>query len=102
MSVYMDRITHTSSIHDPSFGKISLTSIPLCPYFSNLNGDPSRAPVLRSVFRLEEGIGLPVYFCSSGLGSNVSTWEGPPFRKRKMTCFAFAGKWGDFGASGPA
>src|SRR5262249_25165834 len=37
---------------------------------------------------------------SSGLGSKVSTCEGPPFRKRWTTRCAFAGKCGGRGASG--
>jgi hypothetical protein len=31
---------------------------------------------------------LPAYFASIGLGSNVSTCDGPPFMNRKMTRFA--------------
>src|SRR5258707_10133414 len=34
----------------------------------------------------------PLYFVRDGLGSKVSTCDGPPFRNRKMTCLAFAGK----------
>ena len=37
---------------------------------------------------------------STGLGSNVSTCDGPPFMNRKMTRFARAGKCGGLGASG--
>src|SRR5450432_1944910 len=81
-SVYMERITHRSSAHSPSLGKISLISIPLCPYFLNANGDFSRLPVLRSVLRLPDGTGLPLYSSSFGLGSKVSTCEGPPLRNR--------------------
>ena len=55
-------------MHSPSCGKISLTSMPLCPYFLNVNGDFSRLPVLRSVCRLPEGIGLPLYFVEHRLG----------------------------------
>src|SRR6266853_4024052 len=95
-------MTHTSSMHSPSLGKISLTSIPLWPYFLNLNGDASRLPVFRSVFKFPEGIGLPSYFVSIGLGSKVSTCDGPPFRNKKITCFARAGKCGDLGANGLA
>src|SRR5438093_918068 len=58
------------------------------------------APVLRSVRRFAVGSGLPAYLARSGLGSNVSTWEGPPFMNRWITRLAFAGKCGDFGASG--
>ncbi len=66
-------------------GKSSLTSIPDWPYFLNANGDASAAaPVLRSVGR-SRGIACPLYFCSAGFGSKVSTCEGPPFINRKMT-----------------
>src|SRR5438309_7787884 len=81
-SVYMERMTQRSSAHSPSWGKISLTSRPLCPYFLKVKGDFSRLPVLRSVRRFPEGIGLPLYSSSFGLGSNVSTCEGPPLRNR--------------------
>jgi hypothetical protein len=35
-----------------------------------------------------------------GLGSKVSTCESPPFKKRKMTCLALAGKAVGLGARG--
>src|SRR5260370_9626407 len=87
-------------MRSPSFGKISLISIPLWPHFLTWNGDASRLPVFRSVLRLPEGIGLPLYFVSIGLGSKVSTCEGPPFRNKKITCLARAGKCGGLGGSG--
>ena len=34
---------------------------------------------------------------ASGLGSNSSSWLGPPAMNRKMTLFAFGGKCGGFG-----
>src|SRR3989442_16032943 len=40
----------------------------------------------------------PAYLASAGLGSNVSTCEGPPFIKRKITRLARAGKCGGFGS----
>ena len=42
-----------SSIDSPTFAKSSLTSIPLLPYFLNLNGEGNAAPVLRSVESLD-------------------------------------------------
>jgi hypothetical protein len=36
----------------------------------------------------------PAYFSSAGLGSNVSTCEGPPFMKRKITRLALGAKCG--------
>ena len=67
----------------------SLTSMPLWPYFWNLNGDRIAAPVLRSVRRFGFGSGLPWYLSSSGLGSNVSTCDGPPFMNKWTTRLAF-------------
>src|SRR5258708_31687533 len=95
----MDRITHSSSACSATFEKISLTSVPHCPYFLNAKGDPNAAPVRRSVLSVI-GIGLPENFVSDGFGSNVSTRDGPPFMKRRNTRFAFAGTRGDFGATG--
>ena len=50
----------------------------------------------------EAGGAWPSYFSSAGLGSKVSTCDGPPFMNRKITRFARAGKWGDRGAIGSA
>ena len=50
----------------------------------NLNGDGKAAPVLRSVRRVSGSV-LPASFASAGLGSKVSTCDGPPFRKKWMT-----------------
>ena len=47
------------------------------------------APVLRSVGRLV-GTGLPLWRSSIGLGSNVSTCDGPPFMNRWTTRLARA------------
>src|SRR5579883_123150 len=81
-SAYIDRITHISSMCRAVLAKISLTSIPDWPYFANLYGDFIAAPVLRSVRRLPVGIGLPWYLVSAGLGSKVSTCDGPPFMNK--------------------
>src|SRR6266851_2640998 len=93
-------MTQKSSIRAPILGKISLTSRPLCPHFWNWNGERIRLPDARSVLILGPGIGWPSFLVSTGLGSNVSTCEIPPLRKRKITFFAFAGNCGAFGASG--
>src|SRR6516165_7668713 len=82
--VCIERMTHRSSTQRATCGNSSLTSMPLSPYFWNLNGEGNVAPVLRSVRRLGEGIDLPTYFCSVGLGSKVSTCDGPPFINRWM------------------
>ena len=39
----------------------------------------------------ESGMGWPWSRASSGFQSNISSWEGPPAMKRKMTDFARAG-----------
>src|SRR5262245_6101827 len=99
-SAYMERMTQMSSMCSAVFAKISLTSMPDWPYFRNLYGDFIAAPVFRSVRRLPVGMGLPWYLSSIGLGSKVSTCDGPPFMNRWTTCLTLEGKCGAFGASG--
>src|SRR6185369_11336024 len=82
-----------------TLGKMSLTSIPLWPYFWNLNGEPKTVPLKGASFHTSL-ITLPSYFVRFGLGSNVSTCDGPPWAKIWMTRFAFGAKWGARGASG--
>src|ERR1700751_4757633 len=96
----MERMTAISSIDEATFGKSSLASMPLWPNFENLKGEGKAAPVRRSVGRFGVGKGLPAYRASIGLGSKVSTWEGPPFMNRWITRFALAGKCGSLGARG--
>src|SRR5262249_36632134 len=61
----------------------------------------SLPPRLRlTFFSMVSGTGLPAYFASDGLGSKVSTCDGPPFMKRKMIRFALGGKCGARGDSG--
>ena len=99
-SAYIERMTAISSIDSAVFANNSLTSIPLWPYFWNLNGDGNAAPVGRSVFKVSPGRFLPAYWASSGLGSNVSTCDGPPFMNKWITCLALAAKCGGRAASG--
>src|SRR6185437_483593 len=94
----IERITAMSSAWAAVLAKISLISSPLWPYFLNLKGEGNAAPVLRSVVRLI-GAGWPAYFWSAGFGSNVSTCDGPPLRKKWITRFAGPGKWGCLGLS---
>ena len=42
----------------------------------------------------------PACRCNAGLGSNVSTCDGPPFMNRKITRLARAGKCGCLGCQG--
>src|SRR6266446_8556495 len=99
-SAFIERMTAISSTHSPIFGNKSLTSMPLWPYFLNLNGDGNAAPVLRSVLIYSPGKGLPAYFSSDGFGSKLSTCEGPPLRKKWTTRLAFPGNGGALGESG--
>src|SRR6185295_17841486 len=99
MSVCMDRITHRWSADSAVYGKSSLTSSPLLPYFLNENGDGKAVPVLRSVRKLT-GIGLPAHFFSKGLGSKLSSCDGPPFMKRWITRLALGAKCGGLRANG--
>ena len=89
ISDHMERTTQMSSATLPTLGHSSLSSVPHWPNFWNLNGDIIKFPVLRCVRTCGPGMGLPLYFSSMGLGSNVSTCETPPFMKRKITRFAF-------------
>src|SRR5262245_17757353 len=99
-SANIERITHSSSADSATWGKSSLTSMPLLPCFLNLNIEGKALPVLRSVRRFGVGSGLPAFFCSAGLGSKVSTCEGPPFMNRWSTRRALGGKCGRRGVSG--
>ena len=69
-----------SSTCSAVLAKISLTGMPLRPWRLNSNGEGRAPPVGRSVLKLPDGSLLPAYFLSNGLGSNVSTCDGPPFR----------------------
>ena len=78
-------------MHSATCGNSSLTSMPLWPYFWNLNGDRNAAPVLRSVLQIASGSFLPCHLVSSGFGSKVSTCEAPPLAKMWMTRLALPG-----------
>src|SRR5258708_4443904 len=81
--VCIERMMHRSSIQRLRLGKSSLTSIPAWPCLANLKGDGIRVPfVRRMVLTSSAGGAFPEYFSRAGLGSNVSTCEGPPFMKR--------------------
>jgi hypothetical protein len=66
------------------FGKISLTSMPLCPHRSELEGRGEGRAGLRSVGRLPVEEASRRILSREGLGSKVSTCEGPPFMKKWM------------------
>src|ERR1700723_671630 len=58
-------------------------------------------PVVPSVRRSTAEGRCPWYFSSAGLGSNMSSCEGPPTMKSTMLCLAFGGKLGNLGAAAP-
>src|SRR3954463_5863011 len=92
-SVQSERMTHMSSMCSPSLGNSSETSTPLLPFFSNLKGDGKARP-------LRPGSAWSAYLASDGLGSHVSTCDGPPGAQMWITCFALALKCGCLAASG--
>src|SRR5438105_4508755 len=84
---------------------MSDTSIPDWPHLRNVRPEPSSVPGFRTLSNgslSRFGIGWPCRLASSGFGSHVSTWLGPPYMNRKMHDFALAAKCGDLGASGEA
>src|SRR6185295_13325525 len=82
-------------------GKSSLTSVPLCPYFRNLKAvGKAVLPFVLPPFWKSEGSALPDCLSSAGLGSKVSTCEGPPLAKMWITRFARPGKWPFLGERG--
>src|SRR3954466_1637156 len=95
LKVYIERMTHRSSIDAARFGSNSLTSMPADPCLVNLNGDGSSPPVVRSVRRLADSGRWPAYFSSAGFGSNRSICDGPPGMKRTMLCRALAANCGE-------
>ena len=74
--------------------------MPLWPRGRAANGEGMILPRLRRPVVSEAGGAWPAYFSSAGLGSKVSTCDGPPFMNRKITRLARAGKCGGRGASG--
>src|SRR6266540_1867963 len=104
VSVNIERRTHRSSANFAVCGNRLLISSPLRPCFANSKGDCIRWPTARLFEPTLQSpeYAVPLNFVRAGFGSNVSTWLGPPFMKRKTQCLAFAGKWGCLGARGPA
>ena len=76
----IERIKQMSSACWAVFAKISLISMPLWPYGWNLKGEGRTVPNGRSVVRFPVGMVLSAHLARAGLGSNVSTWDGPPLR----------------------
>ena len=99
VGVHAPQHTDVVDTRNQPLEKISLTSIPDWPYLLKLKGDFISVPVRRSVLISAAGGFWPLYLVSAGLGSNVSTCDGPPFMNRWMTCLVALDGDG-FGASG--
>src|SRR5436189_6420200 len=102
-----DRITAISSTCSAMCGSQSETHRPLWPYCLKVRFDGSMPflfvpnPVTPSVSGWNDGgTGWPAYFINSGLGSNRSTWLGPPSIKHQMMDLARGGTRGGLGSSG--
>ena len=81
-------------------GKISDTSIPLCPYFLNEKGLGMSGPGCPWRTTTDSAIGWPAYLVRAIFGSNVSTWLTPPLMKSEMTAVARGSKCDGCGANG--
>src|SRR6185295_5796508 len=104
MSPWHERRIAMSSTHCARFGKRSDTSMPLRPYLLNVRFVPKSFAVgeMNWYFASPKSFGRdwPCSWFSSGFGSKVSRWLGPPDMKRKITDFAFGVSVASFGASG--
>lgn len=58
----------------------------------------ARPPELMNLWSV--GMGFPASLSSIGLWSNVSTWLGPPFIRRKITLFRLCGEMRGFWSQG--
>ena len=87
----IERITAMSSMCSAVRANRSLTSMPLWPYFLNVNGDGNAAPVLRSVVSVS-GSGWPAYFCQRGFRIERVDVRGPAVQKEVNDPLRFAGK----------
>src|SRR5579872_6412818 len=92
-SAQHERITVISSTCGPMFEYQSETHMPLSPYCFHVRFEGIK--VLSAVphevclgLPIESGMGLPASLASRGLGSNRSTWLGPPSMKHQITDFA--------------
>ncbi len=97
----IDRTTANSSACWATCVNSSLIGKPLWPCWLNFQGQARVLPLLLncvgSIFILN---GWPCSAMSRGLGSNVSTCDGPPSMNRKITRLARAAKCGGRTASG--
>ena len=75
----IERMTQSLSACSRIFGNRSEIGSPLSPPGRNVHGEAMTEPTsLNCVGGASIGIGLPSQRSSSGFGSNVSIWAGPP------------------------
>ncbi len=108
--VAIERTMAMSSAMPAMCGKHSDTQAPHLPCWLNLRRTPSnfgRSLAKKLLMKAKRfpltnssGIGLPFSSWSFGLGSNSSSWLGPPAMNRKITFLARPGKWPLRGVSG--
>src|SRR4051812_22713202 len=97
-------MTVISSVNFAISGYQSETQIPLWPCCAHFRCDGIMELLLVPIAVItrpnDAGMGFPASFSSSGLGSNRSTWLGPPSMNSQITDFAVGLKCGGFGFSG--
>src|SRR4051812_31998796 len=102
--VQQERMTHNSSAQVAVCGSQSETHRPPSPCCRHLRGESMIGLLFSPIARITGlnvgGIGFPLSSFSSGLGSKVSRWLGPPSMKRKMTDLARGETCGVLGARG--
>ena len=77
------------------WGRASEISRPALPHFLKLKGEGISVPGMSpfEMAKLNSRLGaVPASLVSIGLGSNKSTWLGPPFMKSWMTLLALGAK----------
>ena len=101
MSVCIERMTQMSSMH-PADVREQLADLDAAlAVLGELERRRQQAAALGAFGRRPAPRARwPLYFSRAGLGSKVSTCDGPPFMNRKMTRLAFGANIGGLGASG--
>src|SRR5262245_43150145 len=100
-SAQQERITHSLSACSARRGNQSEIHRPLCPCCCQRRFEGMSVLLAVPIAVIgrpnDSGIGWPANRSNSGLGSNKSTWLGPPSMNNHMTDLAVAAKWGGLG-----
>ena len=103
-SAQQERNIVISSTCSATVGYRSETHMPLWPYCFHLRVAGisvfDAVPIAVITLPKDAGIGCPARRSSSGLGSKMSMWLGPPSMNSQITDFAVGAWSGFFGASG--